>query len=200
MRTNAVFVLLASIVLLVPTSQATHDGSPDGLDFVLSADQVSSLNSDRIMYKEEHKGGGLVTVSDCQLWRAENAAQADIDFPEQTVEYSVVTTSGASFDSLDIGVYDADTDTFTSKASTGSGAPASDTFTISSFTVPEGDYLAVEACFSAPGDVDTTNGQSWVDFRESSDPVYPTLEIGTIVLSGAGILLLIGIARMRREE
>lgn len=200
MRATAALILFASILLLTPAALATHDGSPDGLDFVFSADQVSDTNTDRIMYKEEHTGGGLVTVTDCQLWRAENAAQTDIQFPEQTVEYSIATTSGATFDSLDVGVYDPDTDTFTAETGTGSSAPASDTFTASAFTVPEGDHLAVNACFSTPGDVDTSNGQSWIDFRESSEPVYPTPELGSLLLAGVGMVVLIGVARVRRDE
>ena len=149
----------------------------------------------RIMYKEDtSKPEGTVAISNgsLEIWKADEMAQVDVTFPAGlwSGEINLVAVFNDSFTAA-VGSYD--DATFSSAGSqqiTGDGGTAY-TLSISvdpSFTVPTGDYLALQISPSG-SDIEVKTGQAHSYITSpNTDPGYPVPELPTIVLLAMGLL------------
>lgn len=164
-------------------------------------------------------GAADVTVSDGQsvLYLANEAAKWDSahNADDWTLHATAVDTGDSGY-TAELGVWDPGASTFTvasSSAALGQQVPpgfeAATLPLSSSVTFPQDDYLALRLSDVSDGNatlLDTTgDGAPDVSPTCLEEPTqdgdhYPTPEANTLALSGVGLVGLLGLARVRREE
>ena len=153
----------------------------------------------------------LVADSGSEIWIANEAAQVDVYFCAATwktdVYFKVVPTTTTDGGTVYIGIWDGSN--FTSKGSTTfSTNPTGDTrryqpeISAIAFTVSTGDWLAFvfDNNTGASVDVDTGGDEQSRISGPTCDPGYPTPELSTIILTGAGLAALGGFVWLRRRK
>lgn len=203
-------ITIVGVMLVMAPMTLAQPGNPDGappLDFFLSDDDTDVA---KVMYKEDADvGSGLVSLSpsqSCQLWHADEAAEVDLLFADVTgdeVEYNLDTLllSGVNEITVSVGPIAADGTYQATASSTG----LSGTFNLGEdLAVETGGYLGFRVCAvfatGTSGTVDiTTDGSSWVSMTDAPPPTYPTPELGSLLLSGLGLVAIVGVNRLRRR-
>ena len=149
-------------------------------------------------------------------WCADEAAQVDVTFCAENWSVHLDYTRGIQGGYLEsgetvtakIGILESD-GTFTEKCSNSEAGSGSSTggesdsmisISCPSFTVPQGDYLAVKVSM-AGGKVriDAEGSASTITSPTCGDP-YPTPELATLVLFGTGLLALAGFVLYNRRK
>ncbi len=191
----------------------TTDGSGDNYPIMQTSDNYSLMAwwlSAFPMYKADMtKGPGMVTIpsSGSKVWVADEAAECDVTFPNDTWTGQVVFTSsvtGSNF-TLDVGHANSDGTGFTSGGpqATLEGTGTTFTYTTSSqsFTVPTGKYLALQITNAwLARNVQVGGAWSYLSAPDTACPEYPTPELPTIILSSLGLAALAGFAWRRRRN
>lgn len=206
----AFVVVLVGAWLLLPTASAGH---ADGLDFLLTGQEHSEFGGSGVLTQltNQHPDQSLteeVTLeTGCQAWVTDTAAKVKLTFQEQTVAYHLqmvgeeapqtITVSVGKYNSSD-GFQAAGTDTVTGSSLLGG---VSGEMAVDKLELDTGEYTATQICVTAvnPGliAVDTASGNSQTTYTQEEN--YPTPELGSLALSGVGMLALVGLARIRRD-
>lgn len=196
---------LAAIVLMLAVSMgglAAHEEN-DGITFVLTVNEHPDADaSGKEMLQEAHGPGGIIELTadkSCQLWSSDQAAVVDLSFPAQPVAYNIETTIGQlTTITATVGVVAGNT--FTGVAS--AQGPTGTIDLTSPLAIDVGEYVGFQVCaefggLSTSTDIFTTDGASHVTFTDAPPPTYPTPELGTLLLSGVGLLGVVGMTRIR---
>jgi len=158
--------------------------------------------------------------SDSFIWSANESAQCDVSFCG--AQWSVLldfSSDGGECDgwlqstetiTARVGILNHTTHEFTEIGSNSASGyntgchswNAAVTININSaaFTVPQGDYLALQISMdNGEVQLDQTGSNSWVKSPTCGDP-YPTPELPTLVLFGTGLLALAGFVLYNRRK
>ena len=216
-KKNIVVCLLAAVLLVSMVGMASA-GSQDW--YLKSNDpEVSGANYE--MHKASGFGpAGSVAVASgvSKIWSADEAASVDVSFGTGEWSGTIDFTNGnagylntGETITLAIGYLDGD-GTFHSAATHVANGPTSSVWPVSmtpgsDFTVPAGNYLALEVSITGGGDgveIDTHNtgegdSASWITSPECGND-YPVPELPTIILMSIGLLALLGYVRYRRRN
>jgi len=151
----------------------------------------------------------LVADSDSEIWIANEAAQVDVPFCvaawKTDIYFKAVPLTTTNGGTVYIGIWDGSN--FTSKGSTtfdtvNTTRRYQPQITPSAFTVSTGDYLAFvfDNNTGAAVNVDTGGDEQSRISGPQCDPGYPTPELSTIILTGAGLAALGGFIWLRRRK
>jgi hypothetical protein len=203
-----IFGLVVLLVGMLPSVAAAGDR------------QTWYLYDDYLMYKnDDTKTAGEVTIAagDSALWRAENAALADVDYDNGIWDCTVMVAKGSTaVTSFEAGIGSIHINPDSSWAFTSFG---SSTVTDSdlrgkyklffitattNFVIPAGDYLGFQISNArsdgSPVEITVRTGQSHGRIKSPNiDPGNPVPELPTYALLGAGLLLLGGWYWLRRR-
>jgi hypothetical protein len=203
------------------THTMTWGGSYSGMDHMgvtivhlqsLGA-QTWYLHDDDVMYKgvtDNDAGEVLIGAGGSNIWISDEAATTDVTFSSSAWTGQVVFTSAPTGGgsphtfTVDIG-YSTDGSDFTAGGpdATLTGDGSATVFTYStdaaSFTVTDGEYLALRITNNSSSGYTVTTGGVWsYTDSPSDDPGYPVPELATIILLGSGLLALVGYLWFRR--
>lgn len=207
-------VAMALVVLLLLVSLTVVASAAASQFWYLDSEDHAVISQHKVMEKTKDAQSGNVTVvaGECMMWIAENAALANVTFPEDKSGWvtQICTDSDWGFrgDACEvaIGEWVTGADAFvpfdTESAGTvvwNDGAMMLQvTVQIANATVHKGNYLALEICNDDSIDhLIHTEGCSWLA-SPCSDPGYPWPEIATGVLFGIGLIGLLGYIGVRR--
>lgn len=206
--------ILAAVLVSVPVASADAPDTTDGtLDFGLTDTETQSeqnVNGAVSMLAEQPGSGDEVQipVTGNQLWVADQVT--DVDF--------IIEDGTTALVHLDVGPLLGSTDVTVELGqwSDGSGfaSAGSTTQTVSEQGVHDFEVTLDEQSFTTDVDrpalrtsssdllVDVNvNEQTAVHYQDVPPPEdYPTPELGSLVLSGIGLLGVLGLARFRHEE
>lgn len=184
-----------------------------------SASQYWKLDSEYLdgVFQMERVGGpgddgqsGSVTIPSggSKIWIADEAAAADVTFPEgDWVAYMCLGSGWADKCSVEVGVWDENSLSFSAfsvvdlRLTWDSNKKFIEVKTqTGSETIPEGQYLALKVINNdAAARPIQTNGCSSLT-SPCKDPGYPTPQLATAVSLGAGVLGLSILAALRRRK
>lgn len=203
MQKPLLFAVTGALLLsaAAPLATASHDASDGKLDFVLTSADAGDGSGHKVMLQEEHptENDDTVTFNGCQTWQSDQAAEVDLTFDAQDIDYTLSAPQPASGTTVEIGVLSGGTTDFTATQSPGSGLDG--TVTISEMPLNEGDRVVLEVCEDVNGNLAIhADGTSVATFQSSDSSNYPTLELSSLVLSGVGLLAILGIAQYRRKD
>ncbi len=202
-------ITVVGVMLVMAPMALAQPGTPgeNPLDFFLSDDDS---DDGKIMYKEDGDvASGVVSLTpsqSCQLWHADEAALVDLTFADtdanDEVEYTLDVTLLAAVNEITVSVGPISPDGVYQATASATGTDG--TFSLDEdLTVLEDGYLGFRVCAvfatGTSGTVDiNTDGTSWVSMTQAPPPTYPTPELGTLLLSGVGLLAIAGVNRIRR--
>lgn len=197
-----------ALVLVVSFSGMAAHTSTEGMDFVLTVDQhPDAAASGKEMLQDAHGGGGVVeltTDKQCQLWSSDEPAAVDLSFPAQTVSYQLDTLVG-DLVTLTVSVGVVSDNVYTAIDGVRGDGAAGTIDLADGMAVDAGEYVGFQVCADFEGvassiDISTQDGASLVTFQDSPPPTYPTPELGTLLLSGIGLLGIVGMNRIRTRR
>lgn len=208
MRASSI-TLLALFGLVAVSGTALAAETPE---FYLCNDAHSALPGMSVMHLDEVSpcsDGGMATIpaGACRTWAAEFPAGQDVQFEKANWVASILTMQGSTnvrpyqypmtLGSTAVPNAVSGVVTFAHprflNAETGTGQTSQS----GTFTVASGEYLTFQLCNPA-GSGKTmelfTDGPSYV-LAPANSPPYPTPELGTLALMGAGIVGLAAVGR-----
>lgn len=173
--------------------------------------QTWYLHSDDVMYKgvtDKTEGSVLIGASESNIWISDETASTDVTFASSTWTGRVAFTSaptGAHTFTVETGS-STDGSDFTAGGPdatlTGNGDATVFSYTTdaASFTVPNGEYLAIKITNNSGSGYNVTTGliSSYTN-APSTDPGYPIPELATIILLGSGLICLGGYLIFKRR-
>lgn len=197
--------VLVGFTMFVPASLADPGAVEDGsLYFGLTDQTASGVSDARAMFAETPGTGATVGIPATEpvTWVADAPAETDFTTTSQDVVVHLAFTT----------VLDQDVTVTVGKWSSGSFQAHDDvtqsvsgtdtvTFTIpiDGLSVATGERPALQVATSGIATVDTSSATA-LHFDQTPPPeAYPTPEIGSLVLSGFGLVGLVATARIRRR-
>lgn len=211
LRNLLVGLIALTLVAPVASADAVDPGDTE-LDFGLTDMQDQGVSGARSMIAEDPAAGDNVAVGDGTLWVADEPAEVALDVDAQTVNVHLTFAELSSVQSVSVqvGVWN-DTDGFESHGTASSTADdllvgTNEEFAVDvsahTIEVDERPAIRVDATLldSVTGEALVDTGNSQVHYTSSSPSNnYPTPEIGSLLLSGVGLLGVLGIARFRLD-
>lgn len=204
---------LVAVLVLVPAAQADAPTSDDStLEFGLTDDDAGIDGAFEMVAETAGSGQGVPTAIDDAIWVASEPAQVDLEVVEQTVDVHLVFSELSLVQSVtaEVGLWE--DGQFVSKGETtrqsqnlNVGSQVTFRVDVSSHTIEATERPALRVSSSLA----TLDGQAVVNPGEETavhysgtqpSENYPTPELGSVLLSGLGILGVLGTARMRRED
>jgi MYXO-CTERM domain-containing protein len=206
MKKGISVVVLAAILMVSMVGIASAASITWDLDSEEIAAGVYEMEKTGGSGDDGQTGNVSITSGSSVIWRADEAAQCDVYFENETWngQLSNFSTPGVTDYTVDIGYCDEDGSNFTSNGKTGghdyfSGGASYFHIEANGFTVPHGTYLALNVTGGSSSMTVYTNETSSVTWPPE-DPAYPVPELPTIVLTGAGLLALAGFVGLRRRN
>jgi len=186
MKRSIIATILAATVLISMAGMASAAGT-------------WYLNNDSVMYQDGSNVSGYVPIGigGSNVWLAEYATPDAINFNGSTVTMLITALSCT----VQIGYSNGSNSNFTAGSSTQTlpiypGSPVHVEFDDVNFTVPAGNYLAINVTNTGESAlIVETKGVSTLHYYGPA--VYPTPEFATFALVGIGLIGLVALGRRR---